>query len=342
MTVDVEVLDPRFDPEPAYWRALRQRAGLRADWAWDVLVTQAWCARTPQHVTVLHEDGEPRGVVASAWVGSRTRRHRFATSVRGGRLGGLDVRSPGSSAVPGWWFADAGEDGGCRALLTRYVPAMRRELGLGLRALLVRQVPEEGLPSVEGRFRLVRETEVISVIDVGGFRAREDWLATVGKKRRHAIRRLHTAVHEDRTLDVSLGPGRDADPAATAELMRNNERKYHDVPIVPLPLFVGYLSRLLAQPDVAVLRYRDTSSGRLLAVALILDHPRLPIVRAWSALPVESGGRPDLYFNFYDETVRWAIGQGKQGVVLGKKLSELKKSLGARHVRQYAAAIPLR
>jgi hypothetical protein len=340
--MSVEVLDPRFDPEPAYWSALRRRAGLRADWAWEVLVTQAWCARTPQLVTVLHDGGEQRAVVNAAWVGSQTRRHRFAGSIRGGRFGGLDVRSPGSSAVPGWWFADSGDDDGCRELLARYVPVMRRELGFGLRAVLVRQVSEAGVPPLTGRFRLVRKTEDIAVIDTVDFGGPEDWLATLAKKRRHNLRKIFAAVRDDPTLDAEVRPGHDVDPVALAELLRHNARKYHDVPIVPLPQFTGYLTELLRQPDVFVLRYRDRLSDRLIAAALLFDHPRWPVVRAWSALPVESGGRPDLYFHFYGETVRWAVESGRQGVIMGKGLADTKKSLGARLVPQYAAAIPVR
>ncbi|NBH08841.1 GNAT family N-acetyltransferase, partial [Amycolatopsis sp. SID8362] len=74
----IDVLDPRHDAEPAYWTALRERAGLRADWSWPVLATQAWAARTLQPVTVLREGGEPCGVVSAAWVTGRTRRNRFA------------------------------------------------------------------------------------------------------------------------------------------------------------------------------------------------------------------------------------------------------------------------
>ncbi|WP_253778773.1 GNAT family N-acetyltransferase [Goodfellowiella coeruleoviolacea] len=340
--MDVEVLDPRFDPEPAYWSALRERAGLRADWAWEVLVTQAWCARTPQPVVVLRDGGAPAAVVAAAWISTHSRRHRFVSSTRGGRLGGLDVRSPGSSAVPGWWFADAdGADAGCGRLLTRYVPVMRRELGAGLRGLLVRQVPEAGVARLAGRFRLVRRTEDVGVIDTAGLAGTEDWLAGLGKKRRHNLRRIAEAVRADPALEVAMLPGAEVDPVRLAALLRHNERKHHDVPIVPLPQFTGYLTRLLRQPDVLVLRYQERATGRLVAAALVLDHPNWPVVRAWSALPVDDGGRADLYFHFYGETVRWAAESGRHGVIMGKKLAHLKKSLGARLVPQYAAAIPL-
>lgn len=340
MTPAVEVLDPRVDPEPRYWADLRRRAGLRADWAWEVLAVQAWCARTPQFVTVLHGEGTPCGVVSSAWVGSRTRRHRFVSSERGGSWGGLDVRAPGTSSLPGWWFADAA-DGGCRELLTEYVPAMRRTLGRGLRGLLLRQVPESGLSTVDGRFRLVRETESVAVLRTDIFGDRQDWMATLARKRRQNLRKIFGTVEEDETLDVRVMPGTAVDPAEVAELIRHNEIKHRDVPIVPLPQFVGYLERLLRQPDVSVLRYVDRGSGRLLAIATIMDDPEWPVMRTWSALPVEEGGRPNLYFHFYGESVRWSIETGKRGVILGKKMSETKRTLGAELVPQYAAAVPL-
>lgn len=341
MNDEIEVLDPRTDPEPSYWDALRRRAGLRADWAWEVLALQAWCARTPQFVTVLHGSGGPCGVVSSAWVGSRTRRHRFVSSVRGGRWGGLDVRAPGTSAVPGWWFADSGADGGCAELLSDYVPAMRRVLGRGLRGLLLRQVPESALSEVAGRFRLIRETESVASLRVDRFGDRQAWMDTLAKKRRQNLRKILRTVEADEALDARIVPGTAVDPAQAAALIRYNETKHKDVPIVPLPQFAGYLARLLRQPDVSVLRYVERDSGRLLAIMTILDDPEWPVMRTWSALPVEAGGRRNLYFHCYGESVRWAIESGKRGLILGKKMSETKRTLGADFAPQYAAAVAL-
>lgn len=336
---DVEVLDPRYDNEPGYWRALRERAGLRADWSWEVLRAQAWCARTAQPVAVVLDGGEPRGVVTAAWVTGRTRRNRFARPDGRGLLGGLDVRSPGTGSVPGWWFDGPGP--GVRELIDVYAPAMRRSLGLGFRGMLVRQVPEEGLDDVRGRFRLVRKTEDIAVMRVEGLATREEWMATLARKRRQNLGKIFRTVEADPSIEVTFLPGERADPARIAALLRHNERKHHDVPIVPLPQFIGYLSALLAQPDVLVIEYSDPASGALLAVATILDDPVRPIARHWSALPPEEGGRRNLYFHFYGEAVRWAITQGRPEVVFGKKMAELKQTLGAHLIPQYAAAVPL-
>ncbi|WP_328645256.1 GNAT family N-acetyltransferase [Amycolatopsis sp. NBC_00348] len=337
-----DVLDPRHDAEPAYWTALRERAGLRADWSWEVLRTQAWAARTPQPVTVLRDGDEPRGVVCAAWVTGRTRRNRFGSATaRRGRLGGLDVRGPGASSQPGWWFADPGDDGGVTRLLETYVPAIRAELGRGFRGMLVRQVGEAGLDAVGGRFRLVRRTEDIAVLDVSAFGSRDDWMHSLARKRKQNLRKIFRTFDADPSVEVRCVPGKEADPVAIAEVLRHNERKHHDVPIVPLPHFTGYLTELLRQPDVTVIEYRDAGTGRLLAVATLLDHPELPIARHWGALGPEAGGRPNLYFHFYGEAVSWAIAQGRSSVVFGKKMTEMKATLGARLVPQYAAAVPV-
>jgi hypothetical protein len=332
--VVIDVLDPRYDAEPAYWAALRERAGLRADWSWPVLATQAWAARTPQPVTVFRDGPEPWGVVGAAWVTGRTRRYRFTGSGRG-RLGGLVVRAPGVSSLPGWWFA--GPDGGLDCLLDAYVPAMRAELGPGFRAMLVRQLGEPA----GGGLRLVRRTEDVAVLDVARFGTRDDWLQSLARKRKQNLRKIFRTVEADPSIEVRLIPGREADPVAVAEVLRHNERKHRDVPIVALPHFTGYLTVLLRQPDVFVAEYRDPATGRLLAAGSVLDHPRLPIARHWGALAREDGGRPNLYFHFYGEVVKWALAAGRPSVLFGKGMAELKATLGARLVPQYAAAVPV-
>lgn len=332
----VDVLDPRHDEEPPYWTALRERAGLRADWSWPVLATQAWAARTPQPVTVLRDGAEPHGVVSAAWVTGRTRRHRFAGAGRG-RLGGLVLRAPGISSEPGWWFAD----GGLSRLFDSYVPAMRAELGPGFRGMLLRQLGETGAAAVGGRFRVVRRTEDIAVLDLTPFGTGEDWLRSLARKRRQNLRKIFREVGTDPSIEVRSMPGAEADPVAVAEVLRHNERKHRYVPIVALPHFVGYLTALLRQPGVRITEYRDTATGRLLAVGSVLDHPESPIARHWGAVPREEGGRPGLYFHYYGEVVRWALAAGRPSVVLGKSMAELKATLGARLVPQFAAAVPV-
>lgn len=338
--MDTEVLDPRFDAEPDYWATLRERAGLHGDWAWDVLVTQAWCARTPQLYTVFHGDdgsGGPSGVVASAWVGPSTRRHRFA-GLGKTRVGMLDVRSPGSGSVPGWWFADGA---GAGRIVGKYAKVMRKHLGPGLRGMLVRQVGADERGAVEGRFRLLRKTENIGLLDLDGVAALPDWTARLSKNRRANLRKMTTKFTRDTTLEPRVVAGPDLDPVEVATLMRVNYDKHRDVPILPLPHFISYLTVLLAQPDVLVLGYFEQPGDRLVALTLVYDHPQWPIARAWASYPQGRGGRSNLYFYNMIKLVEWAVAEGKQGVVMGKKLSDVKQSLGMDPLPQYALATML-
>lgn len=339
--MSAQVLDPRFDREPACWPDLIARAGLRADWAWPVLAVQAWAARVPQLITLLPGDRGPAGVVAAGWVGPRTRRHRFLGPRRAGGLGALDVRAPGTSAVPGWWFDTDDGDGGVGRLLAEYVPAMRRALGPGLGAALIRQVPDPALPLFSRRRALLRPTEPLSHLDLSAVDGRDAWLQTLSRKRRKSLLAMFDAVEGDPTVAVRCGPAAALDPVAVAGLLRINQESHRDVPIVPLPQFTGYLAALFARPDVVAVDYTDTRDGSLLAVAVVLDHPTLPVARLWSARPPHEGGRPHLYFHLYGELVRWATAAGRPRVMLGKKMAELKESMGAVATPQHAAALPL-
>jgi len=332
--LDTEVLDPRFDDEPAYWTTLRERAGLHGYWAWDVLVTQAWCARTPQLYTIFHDDTGPVGVVASAWVGPSTRPNRFA-STRKTRVGMLDVRAPNSGSVPGWWFADGA---GAERIVGDYAKVMRKHLGPGLRGMLVRQIGEDERAAVQGRFRLLRKTENVGVLHLDGVTTIADWTSRLSKNRRANLRKMTTKFTRDSSLEPRVVTGADLDPVEVATLLRLNFDKHRDAPLLPLPQFISYLTVLLAQPDVVALAYYEQPGDRLVAFTLVYDHPQWPMARAWATYPQGRGGRYNLYFYNVIKLVEWAVATGKQGVVMGKKLSEVKQSLGMDPLPQYALA----
>jgi hypothetical protein len=332
---ELVVLDPRYDPEPEYWQRLRKLAGLRADWSWPVLTAQAWCSRSPWLVTVLREGDEVLGVVCASWAGLPVRRHAFVSAGRARLAGVLHVRSPGTAAVPGWWATLSTPD-----LLRQYLTGMRRELGIGMRGVLVRHLSSADLTALSGRPRLVRPTEPLGVLHTGAWRTPRDWFATLSRNRRKNLRMITRRIADDPTIDVVIGPGADADPMEVAALLRYNERKYTHR-LSPLPQHTWQVTELLRQPDVIVIRYHERPSGRLLAVVSILDHPTHPVIRHGSALPVEEGGRPFLYFHYYIAAVDWATRATKPELVVGKGKSELKVTLGAELIPQYAVAVPV-
>jgi hypothetical protein len=321
----MEVLDPRHDPEPAYWGALRRRAGLRADWAWPVLAAQARGTRGRLLVGVLHGSGGPVGVVAATWAGLPARH-----GVRGGPwLGGLHVRSPGNQSHPGWWFA---EELGLRALVAEYAAGMRRELGRRCVGMLLRQVGDAELAELGARVRLVRPTEPVWVLDTPGWRDREDWLRALRRSRRSNLRAVLRLVD----ADVRTWVGGGLDPAPVAALLRQADLKYSARWVPPAPQPTGYVDALISQPDVVTTSYTDPRTGELLGVGILLDHPEWPVGRTWAGRP----GARYLYFHHYIKMVDWTVSAARRGLVLGKGKAEVKSTLGARPVTQLAVVLP--
>jgi hypothetical protein len=326
------VLDPRYDAEPAYWRDLRAKAALRADWAWEVLAVQAWTCRTPVFVAVLRDGPAVAGVVFANWAGLPVRRGGFVGAGRARLVGGLHVRSPGSGSVAGWW-----SDGVPTAdLLRDYVAAMRRELGPGCVGALLRQLTTDELTAM-GRC-LSRPTETLAVLRASAWPSVTDWVAAMKRKRRHNMRHVIRAVDEDGHLATGVVPGADLDPVEVARVLRHNEQKYAGR-LAPLPQSTEYLAALLRQPDVFAGVYRTTDTGELEAFVSILDHPRWPVTRHWSARPATRPDRPNLYLDHYRMVVGFAHRTGKTGLIVGRGKPELKQSLGAELVPQHAAAI---
>lgn len=317
----IDVLVPGRDPEPGYWSALRERAGLLADWRWDVLVAQA--AGTPGRrlVTVVHGDDGPVAVVGADRIG---------------RLGGLHVRSPASATVPGWWLESGTRIGALRA----YAVSMRRNLGIGCAGVLLRQVGEADARELRaGRGPIVmRATEPVWRLSISDWSDRDDWLRTLGKKRRSSLRTRVRAV--DEAVEVSVESGSGIDPVAVANLMRHNEEKYRRFGRIQVRESAGHLAGLLRSPDVVCMSYRCRESGRLLGIGIVFDHPEWPVWHRWSMVPVDAGGVKGLYFGHIVRLVDWALAAGKRGVLLGKGLEEVKVSVGAAPVAQYAVALP--
>src|SRR5439155_26876369 len=98
---------------------------------------------------------------------------------------------------------------------------------------------------------------------------------------------------------------------------------------------VAWQQAALPHRDVCAVAYRERS-GRLLGAGVILDHLRRPLWLSWGAEPVEEGGRRNLYFDLFGRVVELTVAQGRQAIVLGKGMADLKADLGARLVPQYA------
>lgn len=329
MSTDVDVLDPRHDAEPAYWEELRSRAGQYDIWAWPLVRIAAWTSPEPLLIGVLVDGSRPLGAVCATLTGAG--RRRYAPVARRARVGILDVHAPLAPTHPGWWFADVPEAPLRRALYRAYVRRMRREFGSACRGVLWRHALGEEIPLLPGHLRLTRPLNPVARLatpwpDVSG------WYASLPAGRRKDLRRQQRRVAD---LTVRTGPAAEVVTALdVARLRDENDAKYRQR---RTPLAVPYLDALIHREGTIAFEYR--AGDRPLAVCLLLDHPHWPLPHVWGALPEERGGRPHLYFDLYARLVGWAVRSGRDGLLLGKGQTAVKRDLGAELVANYAVAV---
>ncbi|HEY9389214.1 MAG TPA: hypothetical protein VIR27_05505 [Mycobacteriales bacterium] len=333
---NIRMLDPRTDPEPAYWADLRGRAGLPACWDYGLLTIAAWCSRFPLLLAVAGPDECPVGVFCASWVGVPGRWRSYVSATGRPRAGLVHVRVPGSMSTPGWWVHPQLSTEDRRDVVRDYLRAMRRELGPGCLGVLWRQVGESDLSVLPGRPRLVRETLPVALLPAR-WKDVDEWLDSLNRERRKSMRRRGRQFDADPDLRMSIAPATRLDTAQVVALQRLHERKYEHPLWGRMPVPGSYLDALCRREDVLTLAYHD-GAGRLLSFNVVMDDPTWPIAGYYAALPANTGGRGHLYFDQYRHLVSWAIGAGKEGVFWGKGNHELKREFGATLVRQFVVA----
>ncbi|MFC9440897.1 hypothetical protein [Nocardia sp. NPDC057030] len=307
----VDILDPRRDPEPPWWAALRDAAGLRATWAWDVLAV----AGTRFGIVVVHEGADIVAMAAARWM-----------------LGLANVAAPGSTGQPGWWVADPARQAELFGVLAGGLRTRYRHAVL---ATLWRELDREQADGL-GTVQVIREVNPTAVLPIA-WPDEAGWLGTLSSNRRRSLRAEARWLSRDHDLIAGSGPAYDLDADQLIGLFRRTEEKYDGLGRAPrMP--DEWLYRLLSRPDVRAVHYHD-SDRNLLAAFTILDHPSWPLVHRWGALPVEEGGRKHLYLDAFRRTVGWAVAEGKQGLIWGKGLPEVKERLGCRLVSRYAVGV---
>jgi hypothetical protein len=236
------------------------------------------------------------------------------------------------SGYPAFRF-DAGLDLPARRAAVRAIEReLARYLGFGLLGVLYRPIDEVLIPVLEGRGRLVRHIDSTAVLR-NRWSTVDDWLATLGHGRRKSLRKAARRIEADPTLEVRFGQGRDdLDPYELATLLARH-RKRLGISILDrrTPMSGAYLNAYLRRPDVHTLTYRD-ADGRLLAFSTMIDHPVSPMLQLWAMLPIDEGGRGNLYFDCYFRGIRHMIDNGRAELFAGRGLQDVKGTLGfAKH-----------
>ncbi|MBB5076766.1 GNAT family N-acetyltransferase [Nonomuraea endophytica] len=247
----------------------------------------------------------------------------------------LDVRLPAHSNAPTWCLPE-GADG--RELIRSFERAVAAELGWGLAGVVYRMVTEPALPLVVRRGAIVRQSPGSTEMDLGWSSA-DGWISTLSRNRRSTLRRQIKRIAQDGELRVREGSARrDLDPAELAALDERHASRLSSSFDPRLPLSPAYFAALLGREDVWTLSYHH--GEKLLAFAMVYDHPVAPMYGPWAALPPEQGGRKDLYFDSYARIVAHATASGAKRLFAGRGFVDVKRSLGFEYVPMKVVAVP--
>ena len=338
--LDATITDPRTDPCPDGWPAFLARAGLLPVWDFGLLAAEAWTARNPPVLAVLHKGGRVVGglavMICRSWRAtdfappppkrSRSLRPRWA-----------EAYLPLLSGYPACAFDEDVTPAERHALIRAFERALVRHVGPGLLGVMYRAMTDDLVPAIEGKRRAYRRIDPTAVLtNTGG--TYDDWLAGLDPLCRKAIDELA----DDPDVITEAAPGRtDLDEHELARMLnahraRQDERAWASGQRSRIgglhmdtrsPISPAYLDILVRRTDVITRTYRDRA-GTLLGFNTMIDHPRSVAMHHWAAAPVADGGRRFLYADAYARCVRHMIDAGRPELTAGRALLDVKQRFG--------------
>jgi len=331
VSIAVEVLDPRCDPEAVDWPDFMRAEQLHVPWDYGLMGIESRHSGNPTLLALARRDG--RIVAAFAVTVCRRGAALRSSGPVGGRARWLprwvEVHQPWLSGLPGWVFAE-GHDPSSRRPVTRAVErALCRVVGAGCLGLFYRSVPSTDESFTARRAVLVRDAVGGTAVLDNAFSTMEDWIRSLSRGRRQAIRGQLRTVAADPDLLVRFEPARDDLDGKQLAGLLNGHRARLGRPKFDhrSPVSAEYLDALVRRPEVHTLTYHDRS-GTLLAFATMIDHPVAALYQHWAALTKAEGGRQHLYFDSYARLVRHMVDHDRRSLSAGRGLAELKASLG--------------
>lgn len=330
MTLHIDVLDPRSDPEPADWAGFAAALNLPAPWSYRMLQLETASSRCPNLLVVARDAGEPVAAlsVTVARPGDPHRRRPVGGIARfTPRL--AEVHQPWMPGTSGRVFAPALDAAARREVTRRAERAVVSFLGPGCGGVIHRYVRDDELRDVGGHGRMVRDAVPTTLLR-NDFADVDEWVTSLARSRRHSIRGQRRKIAADPSLTIRCGRSRDdVAGAELATLLHTHRAKFGRVPLdLRGAVTAEYLHELVRRPDVATLTYRDTDSGRLLAFTTVLDHVMTPLHQHWAAVPPDRGGKRHLYFDAYARVVAFMIDNGRPSISSGRGMQDVKGSLG--------------
>lgn len=347
--MNVEIVDPRVDPEPAGWGDFADARRLHPVWHYSLVKIEAWTARNPPVLAVLRSRGRVIGglqvMVCRSWRTSRFGQPGRRLPTRW-RPRWAEVYLPLHSGYPAAVFHP---DADVSAAIREFERALVRGVGPGLLGVLYRAVTGDLADAMSGPGRPRREIDPAAVLHVPATLGA--WRASLGNDVRTGI----DGIDADPEVRSDVGEGRgDLDASELAALL-NAHRARQDARAwaggqrsrfaglhmdTRSPVSPAYLEALLRMPHLLTRTYR-TPTGRLLGFSTMIDEPAAPAFHHWAAVSRSDGGRPGLYRHAYAQAVAHAIDRGAGELTAGRAMLTEKASLGFRSGRElHTVAVP--
>jgi hypothetical protein len=346
MSVTVELVDPRHDPEPADLAAFVAAEGLMPLWSYDLSGIASWNSWTPTLLGMVRSGSRLVTVICAVTL-CPVVRGRFAPAGPGPVPRILDVRQPFNGHTHSWHVAAEVPETERADLFAAFERAAFRRLGPTCLGVVYRQATAADLPMLRRRGRVLRRLTRPAVPVMGtsvmnvAWSGVDGWLATLRKSRRGDLRRQVRRLAEDPDLVVRFDFGRtDVDTVAAARLLRAHHLRYNNGRIDRPQPTPSFLDRFVRRPDVGILTYTDRS-GRLVGYGTLMWTGRFgAIIGQWAALRPEDGGHQHLYFDMYHRFVSRAIEDGRTTINAGRGMGEVKADLGFADEPMYTVVSP--
>jgi predicted N-acyltransferase len=310
--MNVELVDPRSDPEPAGWSVFQRCQRLYPVWDYGLMGIESRAAANPTLLALARLDGQ---IVAA-----------FAVMVCRRGVRWLEVHHSWLVGFPGWVMADSVDPLAGKEIVRAFERVACRAAGIGCAGLVYRYVPPASRDLVEGWGRVVRPAMSNATLD-NVYSTVDEWVSSLWNKRRWELRRQVRKVIAS-GLAVRFEAARaDLDGSELTSLLsrhraRFGRARFDSRGVLP----AEYLHALVSRDDVLTLTYHD--DGRLMAFAIVLDHPEMPLYQHWATLSREEGGLRHLYFDSYHHLARHMIDGRRKALSSGGGMLELKAELG--------------
>lgn len=326
MSLAAVEVDPLRAPPPAGWDALVAAERLVVRFDSQLVRVASYCAQGPSSMVLVQDEpsGEPVALFYARHVGARDPR-RFARPDRVAPLGITECRIT-PMLDTGIAFASELDQASRREAVRVFERAVRRRAGAGAHPIAYRAVSEPLLASVPLAGRRVMRQSGSMVIhnewsDMAGY------LAGLPRRWGNKMSRLYEEVAADSSVRFTVEEAIDPEQACW---LADSVRRRRQRGVVPFPtLPASYFARFNAIPDTRYLVYRDRDD-RLLAFVTFYDDGRDLHSGIWGYREQEDGGRRDLYFDVHLRQAELLIDRGRQRLLLGVGMEELKARFCAR------------